>query len=436
MEQGHGQDQDKQARTGSEPSAGGWPGRRIGSEPDTGPGYESDPGRGDELGRRAGSELGKGVADIERMGEVDIYEWPYTRVQTPRGMRDLLPDQVKRRRALEAALREVFAEAGYQEVETPLLEYADVVAAGNLRADEASGATTGSFDVYRLFDPERESLVLRPDMTTPIARLAATRLARWPRPLRLYYLADVFRFEEVHAGRLRQFRQAGVERIGEEADARTGGAAESRRDAADAEIVALAVRLLTAAGLQRFRIDIGHVGLVHALLDAGGWQPRHRRALRQALMERNQVALQAVLAEAGTENVSAAQQAARWQLVELPQWCASAEIPAPAERALSALRLPAVDRALQELHTLLQCVAAAKVPLERVGIDLGLVRDLNYYTGPVLEGFSPDLALPLLTGGRYDHLVEQFAPRPEPATGFAVGLDRLELALDRQANSR
>lgn len=383
---------------------------------------------------------------------------PYLRLQTAPGVRDVLPEEAAVRRQLEAIIRETFAAAGYQEVETPVLEYEQVIRAGGWLQDEVgdggvAGLTAAELpEVYRLFDREGHSLVLRPDMTTPIARLAATRLANAPRPLRLAYIADVFRYEEVHAGRLRQFRQAGVERI--------GGAREID---ADMEILTLASRLLARLGLFRFRIDVGHAELVRGLIAAGRFGAREAWLIRQALRRRDYVLLRELAGQQGDRVGEQDRQAsaARRLLLELPRWRGGFAILDAARKQLAFLLgdFPQLAAALDDLEALLTRVRAEGLaiyerdcdvvqaagagrgngdgqPARVIALDLGLVRDLGYYTGVVLEGFVPEVGLTLLTGGRYDRLLEQFGTRAEPATGFAIGLERVMLARERAGRLR
>ncbi|MBE3577166.1 MAG: ATP phosphoribosyltransferase regulatory subunit [Limnochordales bacterium] len=370
----------------------------------------------------------------------------YLRWQTAPGVRDVLPEEATVRRQLEAIIRETLAAAGYQEVETPIFEYEEVIRAGGWLQDETgecggvvlTGA--GSPEVYRFFDREGHTLVLRPDMTTPIARLAATRLASAPRPLRLAYIADVFRYEEVHAGRLRQFRQAGVERI--------GGAREID---ADMEILSLASRLLARLGLFRFRIDIGHAELVRGLIAAGRFGGREARLIRQALRRRDYVLLRELVEQRGEQVGPQDRQvsAARRLLLELPRWRGGFAMLEAARKQLAFLLgdFPQLAAALDDLHALLtrakeeglgiyERESSGGGPTQVIALDLGLVRDLGYYTGPVLEGFVPEVGFTLLTGGRYDRLLEQFGSRPEPATGFAIGLERVILARERAGRLR
>lgn len=398
---------------------------------------------------------------------------PYLRLQTAPGVRDILPEEAALRRQLEAIIRDTLAAAGYQEVETPVFEYEEVIrAAGGDLQDRMveSGSSEGeSPEVYRFFDREGHTLVLRPDMTTPIARLAATRLASAPRPLRLAYVADVFRYEEVHAGRQRQFRQAGVERIG-----------GVREIDADVEVLTLASQLLARLGLSCFRIDVGHAELVRGLIAAGGWGAREARLIRQALRRRDYVLLRELaeqqVDEQGQARAATSQQvqagtvtgrqanAARRLLLQLPRWRGGLVMLETARQQLAFLLgdFPQLAAALDDLEALLTQTKEAGLEIyERQGgggsaadggdssatdggdttsqviaLDLGLVRDLGYYTGPVLEGFAPEMGFTLLTGGRYDRLLEQFGSRAEPATGFAIGLERVMLARERASRSR
>lgn len=400
---------------------------------------------------------------------------PYLRLQTVPGVRDILPGEAALRRQLEAIIRDTLAAAGYQEVETPVFEYEEVIrAAGGDLQDRMveSGSSEGeSPEVYRFFDREGHTLVLRPDMTTPIARLAATRLASAPRPLRLAYVADVFRYEEVHAGRQRQFRQAGVERIG-----------GVREIDADVEVLTLASQLLARLGLSCFRIDVGHAELVRGLIAAGGWGAREARLIRQALRRRDYVLLRELaeqqVDEQGQARTATSQQgqaragtsqqrqagtvtgrqanAARRLLLQLPRWRGGLAMLETARQQLAFLLgdFPQLAAALDDLEALLTLTKEAGLEIyERqdgggaaadggdttsqvIALDLGLVRDLGYYTGPVLEGFAPEMGFTLLTGGRYDRLLEQFGSRAEPATGFAIGLERVMLARERASRSR
>ncbi|MBO8142519.1 MAG: ATP phosphoribosyltransferase regulatory subunit [Firmicutes bacterium] len=327
----------------------------------------------------------------------------YTRRMIPRGTRDFLPPEAARKRALETALKETFSRWGYGEVITPTVEFFECLSLGD-------GPELVE-KMYRLFDREGHTLALRPEVTTPIGRIVATRLREEPLPIRLFYVANVFRYEEPQAGRQREFWQAGVELVG------------ALGPDADAEIVALAVRALEAAGLRDFRVDIGQVGYVNGLLEDGNLGPGGRRALRRALLRRDYVALEEALSASGLSP------ARRRLLAELPRLRGREEV---VRKAAELADNPRSRAAADNLMAVYQALAAHGVQ-DRVYVDLGMVKDFDYYTGMVLEGYTPELGFPVCTGGRYDNLIGRFG-YDCPATGFVVGVERLMMALDAQGS--
>ena len=325
----------------------------------------------------------------------------YTRRMTPRGLKDFLPKDAARKRAVETALANTFARWGYEEVITPTVEFFESLALG-------AGPELVE-KMYRLFDREGHTLALRPEVTTPIGRVVATRLRDELLPLRLYYVANVFRYEEPQAGRQREFWQAGVELVGA-----TG-------PAADAEVIALAATALAAAGLEHFRVDIGQVGYFNGILEGAALSEDDRRALRRALLRRDYVALDELLARTGLP-------ADKQRLLrELPRLRGREEA---IERAWILADNATSRRAAENLRDIYRALADHGVA-ERVYVDFGMIKDLDYYTGMVLEGYTPDLGFTVLTGGRYDNLIGRFG-YDCPATGFVVGVERLMLALTGQ----
>lgn len=327
------------------------------------------------------------------------------RVMTPRGVRDFLPQEAARKRAVEAALQTTFRRWGYEEVITPTVEFLESFAQSN-SPDIAE-------KMYRLFDREGHILALRPEVTTPIARIVSTRLQGDPLPLRLHYVANVFRHEEVQAGRQREFWQAGVELVGAEGPL------------ADAEIVALAVTALAAAGLRDFRIDIGQVGYFNGIIADVNLDDGVRRALRRALLRRDYVALPDVVAQTGLP-------AEKQRLLnELPKLQGRKEA---LERALALADNEQSKAAAENALAVYEALEAYGVQ-DRVWIDFGMIKDLDYYTGMVLEGYTPDSGFPVCTGGRYDQLLGKYGFAC-PATGFVVGVERLMQALDAQGSGQ
>ena len=320
---------------------------------------------------------------------------------TPRGVRDFLPREAARKRAVESALQTTFHRWGYEEVITPTVEFLESLAQSN--GPDMSEKT------YRLFDREGHTLALRPEVTTPIARIVATRLRREPLPIRLHYVANVFRHEELQAGRQREFWQAGVELVG------------AAGPAADAEVIALAATALEAAGLRQFRLDMGQVGYFNGIIADIDLERDVRRALRRALLRRDYVALPEVVAATGLP-------ADKQRLLnELPKLQGREEA---IERAL-ALADNELSRAAAENAMAVYRALEAYGVQERVWVDFGMIKDLDYYTGMVLEGYTPDIGFPVCTGGRYDQLIGAFGYEC-PATGFVVGVERVMLALEGQ----
>ncbi|TAM61454.1 ATP phosphoribosyltransferase regulatory subunit [bacterium] len=320
-------------------------------------------------------------------------------MRLPAGTRDWLPEELAAKRALEASLREVFTRFGYREAATPGFERFDVIEAG---LGEALGEES-----FRFTDRRGTTMALRPEMTTPIARLVSTRLRGAPMPLRLCYVAPVYRYEEPQEGRMREFTQAGVELIG-------NGSVE-----ADVEIMLSALEALDAAGLPDARIDVNHVAIVDAVLREVGLEPREVRIVKGLLGRRNLVALRAFCAAHGAPGVQV--------IPELALMRGGEEV---LERLLQYVPHPRVDGGIARLRAIL--ARAASLSMEhRIAIDFALLRDFEYYTGLVFEAYVPELGFSLLGGGRYDGLLENFGFET-PAVGWTVGVERLLIALERR----
>ena len=324
---------------------------------------------------------------------------PELPLEPPLGTYDALPETARARRALELQLRELFARWGYQEVITPTLELDEVV--------RRAGLALSGRQLYRFVDREGQVLTLRPDWTPAVARLVASRMRGRLPPLRLFYLGSVFRYERPRPDSPREFVQAGVELVG------CAGAL------ADAEVIALAVEACRAAGIEDARVEVGHAGYVQALMEL--LPEPAREAAREALTRRDLVAYEQAVAQAGLDGPASR------ALAQLPHSRGGPEV---VRRALQGGPSPAAARALESLEELWR-------HLERLGlaqaaaVDLGLVKDLDYYTGVVFEVYAPDAGYSLGAGGRYDTLLARFGV-PLPATGFAASVDRLAAAAARR----
>ncbi len=321
--------------------------------------------------------------------------------QVPYGTKDILPADAARKRKMENELARLFLAWGYQEVITPTFEYYETLKAG--APDETEDSA------FRFFDRSGRMLALRPDMTTPIARLAVMRLKEQPLPLRLFYLANVFRQEESQAGRQCEFYQAGVELLG------TAGAV------ADAEVVAVAVESLLTAGLTDFQVCLGQVDFIGGIMAEANLEPSLAHKVKLALLERNLVGLGELLANAVMDK------SVRELLHDLPLLHGKIDL---LQRVRSRVKNEISQAALENLAEIYHLLE--QYGMDRyVTFDLGIIRDFDYYTGMVFETYTTGLGYPICGGGRYDRMAGAFG-REQPATGFALGIERVLLALERQ----
>jgi ATP phosphoribosyltransferase regulatory subunit len=282
----------------------------------------------------------------------------------PSGTRDVLPDEMRELRALTERVRAVFERAGYGEVYTPALEYESQLQRGDLSSTSPA---------YRMFDEQGNVLVLRSDMTLPIARLVSTRYPSDGSPLRFCYFAHAYRGVRPQRGQSREFLQAGVELIGVPAPEGTAEALTVLKSALD--------------------------------------QPAQERLLLE-LVRGNFVALEHEINGLGLADEQSE------LLLRVPHIRGGPEV----LDGFSGL-LQEVLIGMRDVHALLEPEVA-----ERVIFDLGLVRSIGYYTGAVFQVYDPAHGVPIGSGGRYDDLLGRFG-KPRPAVGFALNVERLHIAL-------
>jgi ATP phosphoribosyltransferase regulatory subunit len=302
----------------------------------------------------------------------------------PSGTRDVLPDEMRELRAITEKLRAVFERLEYGEVYTPALEF------------ESELLPAGVTSAYRLFDEHGAVLQLRSDMTVPIARVAATRYAGVEPPLRFSYLAHAYRGVRRHRGLPREFLQAGIELIGSPSPDGT------------VEALNVLAAALDAVGLRDYRIGLGFAGLFPRLLDDAGVAEDRRGPAIHELLTRDFVGLEREVRALGLDDATCD------RLVRLPQLRGGVEVLDEAGEPVEGMR---AVRDGVEPHV-----------AERLIFDLGLLRDLAYYTGAVFEVYDPAVGEPIGGGGRYDELLGHFG-RPLPAVGFALNIERLHGAL-------
>jgi ATP phosphoribosyltransferase regulatory subunit len=315
----------------------------------------------------------------------------------PSGTRDVLPDEMRELRAMTDRIRGVFERAGYGEVHTPALEYE--------RPLHSSAAWPRPS--YRLFDEHGNVLALRSDMTIPIARLASTRYRAAPVPLRFCYVAHAYRSVEPKRGHSREFLQAGIELIGQPAPS------------GSAEVLTVLCQSLIAAGLRNFRIGLGDATLYPALLASHGIEPERAERILTKLASGRFVDVRSELRELRLRATE------EELLLRVPRIRGGPEV---LERSTAPLR--DATTGLREVYELLAPDVA-----ERVIFDLGLIRNLSYYTGAVFRVYDPAHGVPIGGGGQYDDLLAQFG-RPLPAVGFGLAVELLHVALMGEERGR
>ncbi|HIE64803.1 MAG: ATP phosphoribosyltransferase regulatory subunit [Nitrospira sp.] len=318
----------------------------------------------------------------------------------PKGVATFLPEGAARRRAIERVILDLFSQWGYQEVITPLFEYLDVFSLGvgeNIldRAYKFVDRATGRI------------MVLRPDVTPQIARIAATLLGDQPRPLRLCYSANVFRHEEEHAGREREIFQVGGELIG------------ISDVEADAEIISLAIEILKKVGLKSFKVSLGQMAYTRGILQSFRSSPAFFQEVLHSVGKKEVSQLEALLRK-GKVGLKK-----RLQIIALLDLFGGEEV---FKKASLLTDYPPCRIALKRLKAVYKILKSAGYQDDLL-IDLGEVRGFGYYTGTIFEIFSDGVGSELGGGGRYDQLLEKFGA-PTPSTGFALHIERIQKALE------
>ena len=305
---------------------------------------------------------------------------PGGNIQLPKGAKIYLPDEAARKRWVEARLLGVFTAWGYREIVPPSFEYFDVLSLGtDVELQEK---------MYKLVDRESGRLLaLRADVTPQIARIVATRLRDEPRPIRLAYLTNVFRYDEPQVGRYREFYQAGVELV----------------------------------GLERFQLDVGHAEFLRGLLDEIKGDRARARELQGALSRKDASALARLVGElAPAAHVGEA-------LLALPALVGRDDALARAGRLVRNARSERALENLSEVYRLVRIYGLA----DSVILDLGEVRGFDYYSGVHFEAYVTGLGASIAGGGRYDQMLGRFGYEC-PATGFAFDVGRALLAMETQ----
>lgn len=320
----------------------------------------------------------------------------------PEGFRDIYRDENRSRIIIRKRLTDLLESFGYAGIETPGIEYFDVFG--------RDIGTTPSKELYKFFDRDGNTIVLRPDFTPAVARAAATYFNDEKRPLRLFYDGNVYQNNKSYQGRLRESSQIGAELIG-----------ISSLDA-DAEILTMIVRMFEASGLQDFQISVSHSHIFEALLTEAGFDEDEEEVVRDLIENKNFFGLEEYLGQKGIST----------ELEELFSLLGPAYEPMENWEHLlkKTEKFPEIHADLHYLQELYKLLTVYGVE-NHIAFDLGQISTFTYYTGIIFTGYTFGTGEPLVRGGRYDKLLSNFGA-DAASIGFAFTLDQLMMALERQ----
>ena len=320
---------------------------------------------------------------------------------TPEGVRDIYSQECSKKRRLQEKLHHVFHQYGFEDIETPTFEYFEVFS--------KEVGTIPSRELYKFFDREGNTLVLRPDFTPSVSRACATYFNPEKDVVSLCYTGNTFINNSSFRGRLKETTQMGVERMGDDSPE------------ADAEILAMTVECLLAAGLTEFQVSVGQVDYYKAIFAQTGLHPDEEEELRELIQQKNYFGVEE-LVKSKKMDASLAK-----VLSQLPKMFGGAEILEKAKTLTdNSQALKAVAR-LEEIYNLLKIYGYEKY----ITFDFAMLSKYHYYTGIIFQAYTYGTGEPLIKGGRYNQLMKHFG-KPAASIGFAIVVDNLLMALSRQ----
>lgn len=322
-------------------------------------------------------------------------------LHTPDGVRDIYGEEYAQKLQVENQILSRLRSYGYEDIQTPTFEFFDIFS--------KEIGTTPSRELYKFYDKEGETLVLRPDFTPSMARCAAKYFMDKDTPLRFCYLGNTFTNTSSLRGKLKEVTETGAELIGEDGVE------------ADAEIAALAIESLLAAGLKNFQLSVGNVEYFKGICVEAGLDEETELTLREFISGKNYFGAEELLLE------SAVEEEYRNALLKAADLFGSTDILSKAGELVNNERsLAAVER-LFRLYEALCDYGVEKY----VSFDLGMLSKYNYYTGVLFKAYTYGVGEPIAKGGRYDRLLSRFG-KDAPATGFMIVIDDLMAAMHRQ----
>ncbi|VUX13701.1 ATP phosphoribosyltransferase regulatory subunit [Dorea formicigenerans] len=322
-------------------------------------------------------------------------------LHTPEGVRDIYNVECGKKLALENRLKKTLHLFGYHDIQTPTFEYFDVF--------RKEIGTIPSKDLYKFFDKEGNTLVLRPDITPSIARVAATLFGEEDLPIRLCYTGNTFINHSNNQGRLREVTQMGAELIGDDSVE------------ADAEMLAMVMESMQAIGLKEFQLSVGHLGFFQSLIEDAALDEEARERVVELINNRNYFGVEEYLDSIMVKRSSKEAFAVLGNLVGGVEVLAKAKNIAPNSSGIMAVKR------LEKIYDILALYGVEKF----VTFDLSMTGNYGYYTGIIFRGYTFGTGDAVVKGGRYDHLLEKFG-KTSASIGFAIVIDELMNALIRQ----
>ncbi len=320
------------------------------------------------------------------------------KLHTPIGLADILPGECANKKEVEQIINEVFLLMGYEEIETPTFEYYNVFAGDSGQISEEN--------MFKFFDEKGRILALRPDITTSIARVAATKARDELLPLRYCYTGNVFRAEKTEGARQREFTQSGIELLGIDTPN------------ADAEVISAAIEAIQAVGIEDFQVEIGQVAFFNGLVEQAGLSAEDTEKLRERIDSKDSLGIREL-----TEKLNLNDEI-KSLMIELPDLFGDLSVIDKADVAgLNAASKAALEN-IRSIYNLLSAYGYG----DMISIDLGMLQSIDYYTGSIFKCYTHGVSFPVCAGGRYNHLVGKFG-RELSAVGVAFGINRILLAL-------
>lgn len=314
------------------------------------------------------------------------------KLHTPEGVKDYLPLELKLKKTIECNIANVFKNYGYLPITSPTFEYNDVFCGmGGVKDNR----------VFKFLDRDGALLVLRPDMTPAIARIAATAYNKKQLPLKFYYIENMFRTNENYQGKLREFTQAGIEFLG------------VNSIEADAEVVSAAINALLEVGVKDFKIDLGHALFLKGVIEESASNEELAGDIQGNIIKKNYVAVNELAENIENNNI-------KYILKELPLLIGDLSVIDKVKNKVTNQKSLESLNYLTELYSILKEMGFEKY----VSFDLGVIGSMDYYTGLIFRGYAKGSGASILDGGRYDNMVEKFG-LAVPAVGFALKVNEL-----------